>query len=253
MPPLVYFALAFLLGIALTGLAKVAWPPELLFLAAIVSFSALLFWRDRRGLLLCLCGVFVVLGALRYELAVASPHDALTHYHDSGPVTLQGVVAQPPDVRDSGTDLRIAVSQIRQGTAQCEPLCEWTAIEGTLLARLPRYTPYVYGDEVEMAGTLRAPPSLPGFSYRDYLAERDIFSQIDRPRTRLLAGGQGDPLFGALFALRDSAHEVINGSLPEPGASLLSGILLGLYRGIPPETVAAFQRTSTSHILAISG
>ena len=84
-------------------------------------------------------------------------------------------------------------------------------------------------------------------------AEHDIFSLIDRPRTRLLASGQGNALFGALFALRDSAHEVVNRSLPEPGASLLSGILLGLYRGIPPETVEAFQRTSTSHILAISG
>src|SRR5947207_1880902 len=116
MPPLVYFSLAFLLGIALTGLAKVIWPPELLLLAAFVSLCALLLWRDRRGLLLCLCGGFFLLGALRYELAASSPHVALTQYHDSGMVTLQGVVAQSPDVRDSGTDLRIAVSRIRHGT-----------------------------------------------------------------------------------------------------------------------------------------
>ena len=61
------------------------------------------------------------------------------------------------------------------------------------------------------------------------------------------------PSYAALYALRERAHVVITQSLPEPQSGLLSGILLGLARDIPAPTIAAFNRTSTSHIIAISG
>src|ERR1044072_4084409 len=130
MPPLIIFSLAFLLGIALGGLAKVVWPPELLIPAAFVSLSAVLLWRDRRGLMVTLCGICFLLGVVRYQTVASTPHDALTRYHDTGAVTLQGVVGAPPDVRDSGTDLRIAVSRIRVGNRPCDAGCEWIDVEG---------------------------------------------------------------------------------------------------------------------------
>lgn len=40
---------------------------------------------------------------------------------------------------------------------------------------------------------------------------------------------------------------------PDPEASLLAGILLGIESGIPPEVREAFVATGTSHVIAISG
>ncbi len=49
------------------------------------------------------------------------------------------------------------------------------------------------------------------------------------------------------------AKNVIAQILPEPQASLLTGILLGDDSGIPKSVQEAFRTTGTSHIIAISG
>jgi competence protein ComEC len=49
------------------------------------------------------------------------------------------------------------------------------------------------------------------------------------------------------------AKNVIAQILPEPQASLLTGILLGDDSGIPNSVQDAFRTTGTSHIIAISG
>jgi competence protein ComEC len=41
--------------------------------------------------------------------------------------------------------------------------------------------------------------------------------------------------------------------VPEPQASLLTGILLGDDAGIPKSVQEAFRTTGTSHVIAISG
>ncbi len=244
---LIYLSVAFLLGIVSAGLLGVTWPLEGLLLAALVPVAALILWRyERRGRLLFICGVLFLLGIVRYQVAQSALGDALSRHHDVTPVTLRGIVSAPPDVRDRSTDLRIEVSAVKNQN-------EWTAANGTVLARLPRFTDFQYGDEVELSGVLHAPPVFGDFSYRDYLARQGIYSIMDRPRVTRLASGRGSPIYGALFALRDRAQAVIAQSLPEPQASLLMGILLGLDRGIPPDTVEAFNRTGTSHIIAISG
>ena len=253
MPPLVAVSLAFLLGIALSGAAGAPWPGELLLLSALLPAGVLLLWRDRRGFFASVCGVAFLLGCARYQGAVAAPRDALARYNDLKAVTLQGVVSAPPDVRDNGANLRIEVARVRPGTQPCADVCDWAPVEGLVLAKLARFGAYQYGDQLELSGALRPPPSQGDSSYADFLARQDIYSLMDRPRALRLASGQGNPLFAALYALRERAHTIIAQSLPEPQAGLLSGILLGLARDIPAPTVAAFNRTSTSHIIAISG
>jgi competence protein ComEC len=46
---------------------------------------------------------------------------------------------------------------------------------------------------------------------------------------------------------------VIQQILPEPQASLLSGILLGVDVGLPTVVQEDFRATGTTHIIAISG
>jgi competence protein ComEC len=68
-----------------------------------------------------------------------------------------------------------------------------------------------------------------------------------------LEAGQGNPLLAALFALKARALVVVYQIFPDPEASLLAGILLGVETGIPESVQAAFKDTGTSHVIAISG
>lgn len=52
---------------------------------------------------------------------------------------------------------------------------------------------------------------------------------------------------------RENLDEKINSFLPQPQAALLSGILLGIKSDLEPEFKEALRRTSTIHIVVVSG
>ncbi len=76
---------------------------------------------------------------------------------------------------------------------------------------------------------------------------------MGRPRIKLLAESQGSPIKAAFFAVKDWARAVIARLVPEPEASLLQGIVLGVRASIPRDLYDLFNATGTSHILVISG
>jgi len=63
----------------------------------------------------------------------------------------------------------------------------------------------------------------------------------------------GRPLLHIIYSLHDPALAVLYSLFPDPEASLLAGIFLGVDSGLPPEVQQAFRDTGTSHIIAISG
>lgn len=91
------------------------------------------------------------------------------------------------------------------------------------------------------------------FPYCDDLARRDVYSIMWRPRMTVLAHDQGIAPLAWVFGFKAYAQKIIAQILPEPQASLLSGILLGNDSGISQDMQAAFRGTSTAHIIAISG
>jgi competence protein ComEC len=106
---------------------------------------------------------------------------------------------------------------------------------------------------LRVEGKLQTPTDSPDFSYREYLARQGVYSLMSRPRVTVLARDQGFAPLAWLFTLKVHAKNVIAQILPEPQASLLTGILLGDDAGVPQSLQEAFRITGTSHILAISG
>jgi competence protein ComEC len=80
-----------------------------------------------------------------------------------------------------------------------------------------------------------------------------VYSLIDRPQVTVLEHDRGNPVLAHLYGFRNRAYEVLQQILPEPQASLLSGILLGIAAGLPASVQGDFRATGTSHIIAISG
>jgi len=243
---LVYLAAAWSAGIALAVLFPL--PPELWGVWLWLPLGSLLIWRRdpllRRIHLMLLC---LLLGALRYTIAL--PHfdeHSLASFNDRGAVLMIGNVIDPPEVRDRITNVRVAVTRVRLDK-------EWRDISGVALLQAPRETDVRYGDQLQVYGAPTTPPADEDFSYKEYLARQGVHSLIRFSGVTVLARDQGNPFFAALYAFRNRALAAIYAILPDPAASLLAGILLGVDAGIPRDVTDAFSATNTAHIIAISG
>jgi competence protein ComEC len=207
----------------------------------------LLWWREWRVRLVASCGLFLLLGALRYTAALPTfDENHLAYYNDQSSVTVNGVVVEAPDVRDRYVNLKVSVRHVQIAG-------EGNEVQGLALVRTGRYPSYGYGDELEIEGKLKTPPELEDFSYKDYLARQGIHSMLDFPTITVVGEGHGDPLHRAIYSLKDHLQQTIARLLPEPSASLLTGILLGIETGIARSVLEDFNTTGTTHIIAISG
>jgi competence protein ComEC len=251
MPPLVLIAAAWVAGLLIAHhwLVPLEVEPLALILLGLVCLAAILFWpRDRSMRLNAACALALLLGALRYGIAVPDLEDPglVAAYNDGGWVTLEGVVRVYPDVRDTWTNLTLGAEWIELDGQRLP-------VRGDVLVRAGRYPEFRTGDRLRVSGPLETPPEFEGFSYRDYLARKGIYSLVRYPQVERLDQGQGSPFWMAISAFKDRARDLIARLIPEPEASLLQGILLGIEGGIPEDLYDQFNATGTSHIIVISG
>ncbi len=241
-----YLSIAWLLGIAFGSV--LGWPPDMLAWLAVLPAGGLVLWRrEPQARLISACGLVMVAGALRFSLAAPRfDEGAIAHYNGQRGVIVRGLVADEPDVRDRTINLRLRAQALQVAG-------RWRDVAGDVLVQVGRYPSYGYGDVLEVQGNLETPPEFPDFSYRAYLAARDIHTMLRLPHVQVLAEGQGNPVYAVLYTFKAHAQATIAGIIPDPEASLLTGILLGNERGIPASVQEAFARTNTAHVIAISG
>lgn len=246
---LFWFGIAWLTGIAVsTSTNLVSW--QWLILSAGSLSGAILFRRQTHfnklfQLLFILC-----LGAGRFQLSQNElDQNHISWHNDSGAyVTIRGTVIKPPDIRDTYIGLQVEVDKIRFGDETIS-----SPIEGRILARTTRYETWRYGDYVVVKGYLETPPEFETFSYKDYLERQGICSLVSNADVKRLSSGHGNPVSRLIYAVRQQALTTIQILFPDPESSLLAGILVGMEEWIPPEVQEDFNRTGTTHIIAISG
>jgi competence protein ComEC len=245
--PLVYLGTGWFIGIALASALHL--PIEFLLPAFLVPIVGLVLWKDNhRARLIWISVIFAICGGIWFTFR--SPRfdqNSLSTYNGIGPVTLEGVIDADPDMRDTYLNLRVNADRLTLPDRSSRP------IEGAALVRPARPATVRYGDRVRVSGQLTAPPEFATFNYADYLARQGVYSMIDRPQVTVLEHDRGNPVLARIYGLRNRAYEVLQQILPEPQASLLSGILLGIDAGLPASVQGDFRATGTSHIIAISG
>lgn len=200
------------------------------------------------------------LGAARYQVTVKplSPHQLAWYNDQESRLTLEGRVVEPPEERDGYALLVVQIERLYP-----EEGSETLSLSGRLLARLPLLNPeatcWRYGDRLRLNGYLHTPFENEEFSYRNYLAHRGILSTFTCGQRSLdqcaqvLSGSYGDPLRGAIYALRQRLVSAVLQTVPAPEGALLAGILFGVEGYIPSEVREAFNASGTAHIIAISG
>jgi len=255
LPPLALYTTGWLIGIGIAPLVpQPLWAWGLLSGAGAVG--AWLARRDAGIRNLALAIVMMGLGGNRWEWAQPVFDESfVASYNDKGFVTFEGVVVDEPDVRDTYVNLRVAVDILLPEEAR-QPI----PAHGVVLAQVQRYPEIQYGERLRLSGELQTPPVFEDFSYADYLARQGVYSILRRARADVIVGETTDRwlnlqlrIFKPLSAFKARALAAIAAVFPEPQGALLSGILLGVETGIPESLKDAFRKTSTSHIIAISG
>lgn len=253
--PLLWLSLAFLAGIlsaSLTGSAP--WPA---LLGAALGAGLARFWFRRRGApapawlgLMPWALLAAALGGLRYQAAqpLNIPEHIAAYNDDGGRYAVTALLARLPDERDGYANLWLQAESVRSLEGGSS-----TPVTGNLLARVPPGGDWQYGDRLVLRGGLETPPENETFSYRAYLAQRGVFTFMPFVDVELVGRGQGHPLLARLYAVKARALELTARYWPDPESSLLAGILLGVESRIPPDVEDAFNRTGTSHVIAISG
>ena len=117
-----------------------------------------------------------------------------------------------------------------------------------------------YGDRLLITGSISTPKNFENFDYISYLKKDGIrvvmsYPKEIRPESIELSFRDEARVFiyKKIFNLKNKFELAINRSISEPNASFINGILLGTRHGISDELKSEFNKTGTSHILAISG
>jgi competence protein ComEC len=164
------------------------------------------------------------------------------------PVTLAGVITAEPTFGDRSQTLRISAATILLKDSD-RPI----PISGDLLAVVPRYPEYSFGERLSLVGKLTDPPRFDAFDYAAYLAHLGVYSYLSFPKATSFGRSDDNWLAGLVVSARNSARNALQRAIAEPQASLAVGVVLGDRSSMPPDLKDDFKNTGTTHILAISG
>lgn len=239
-----------LLMVFVAGLALgqyMAWP-YILVLCIAAAVGIYFFSRLRRmlffGCLLIFLVAFLRVSFLEAEGAGASA--ATNELFDRKIVILVQVKDQP---RPSGQAIDFDAKTLSvQGSNGA-----WKKAYGIgVRIRAASWQEIKLGDNLLFEGKFKRPANFSDFDYVAYLGHRGIQALAYYPKLTWLSN---DAQFWKRWIanLRTEIEYRINGSLPEPHASLLSGLLVGARRSFPSALKQDFQTTGLTHIVAVSG
>ena len=219
-------------------------------------------------LLILLFPLFIYLGALFSHTGFAQiddrfPHH-LTHYLAQDPnsikfpITLEGRIIEPPENFTRKTRLHLEVQKIilpRQNVM--------TTVMTSENVQLTWYAPKIrckFYDMVQVTAKLQLPLDYRnpgGFSYADYLSQKDIYTTGTIKTLALYNKAKTIPLpmliLRWIYEFRSRVSEYIENTTSAPDSNLLQAILLGERHKVSNQMKELFSDAGTVHLLSVSG
>ncbi|HOI73583.1 MAG TPA: ComEC/Rec2 family competence protein [Syntrophales bacterium] len=211
--------------------------------------------RSRAAAWTACAGISIAAAILiQSSLYGAPPPDSVSRFAGRDPVTVQGTVCEHPRRSPDRTDLIVCASQTFRGGDR------ETATGKVLLSlKDPAPRDFVYGDHLRFRARLRVPSSFHnpgGFDAERYLRLQGIrlrASLADPSAVILIRKDTGNPARAGLESFREGLKRFIYGHAPSPEREVIQSVILGDAKEIPESVTEDFNRTGTSHIIAISG
>jgi competence protein ComEC len=219
--------------------------------------------RNRQvGVVVGVCILVVGLGVFRYGQVNLSKSTLVEFVRlvESGqdtkgiPVTTRGFVDGEMSVKGDKAQLTFHVTEL-------EVPGKVVAVNEKTLIFLNSYPEYQYGDLISVQGAIRLPDNFsPDFDYVQYLKNKSIRTMISYPKISLEPSVRLSKLqkfkiavYRSIFDIKNSFQSSVSRSLSAPYSAYINGILVGARQDIPADLTESFNRTSMTHVLAISG
>ena len=258
--PLIPVAFSFIAGILIGN--RFHLPNSLVLAILSIALAICLVFivrRNRFQVLVFLCLTLISSGfiCINSYLRVSPGPLHISNLNYPGLIGLEGVVLDNPNRKPDRTDIVIeAVRVVQNGIP--------VPIEGRVLLTIitdsgqaggiPRY-----GDLVRCKVKLKRPENFNnpgGFDFKRHLGLKGIFVRgtiNDAGEFVIIRRNVGNPFISRLESFRDRLRDLIREHAPAEQATILQAMVLGEQNEIPREILAKFNRTGTTHILAISG
>ena len=252
-----FFLLVFFIGGIVTGAVfdiPRPWLAGIFAGAFALSAACLTFRRNTAAFAAAAIGFFALgLYGIASVLYAEAPPGHVVHWAEKGKIVLDGVVSENPRVSGDRTVLVLEAVRV-----ECDGVSQGAV--GRLLLSVGETTrDFKYGDFVRTGVRLKRPRSFSnpgGFDYERHLRLQGIRVRgfVDDPRKIvLIREGQGVPWRQSLEGFRTRIRDRIRSQAPFPEGTLIQAMTLGEQSEIPREIQDRFNRTGTSHIIAISG
>src|SRR3989338_1711653 len=260
----VLFALlsAFLAGVFLASLMRISWSLILIFSILGISIIAVAGYektfgrfvsKRKKGIVIGFLLLVFALGLGRYS-AFEYGHTLLEEFNNrDSEVILRGYISDELENDGAKTKFTFRVKEIQ--TPQIT-----IPVDENVLIRTDIFPPKAYGDFLEISGVPEKPQNFSNFDYIIYLKKEGIRSIIAFPRIRKIDAVRIGifekykiPVFKMLFSVKNNFQASIKKVMAEPDSEYMNGILLGSRQNIPIEIRESFNKTGTTHVLALSG
>ncbi|KKR14246.1 MAG: internalization-related competence protein ComEC/Rec2 protein [Candidatus Falkowbacteria bacterium GW2011_GWA2_39_24] len=232
----IYAGLSFMAGLMLAHNLPAVWQRFDLLYFAFGLASLLLLFGKKYWRLTALLSCFLFLGLWRYSWSINTADDAIVPYYDQE-ITLQGYIAEEPELQIDKQQLLLAVYQLNN-----RPLTSRVLITTDLSRE------YSYGQQIIVVGKLRQPRP----DYGHYLALRHIYSLGYYPKIVVLPGQQIEWFKQKLLLVRQQAASRLQQMRP-PISNLALASLLNYKASMSQPMKQVLSRSGLSHLIAISG
>lgn len=188
---------------------------------------------------------FALLAVGRAELPPSDPQTPVRAASLVGRVAvITGRVADDSRPSAGGGEVLVEPDQVVIGSTQVTGI-------GNLMVRWRGPTVAGFGQQVQATGRLMLPRDLPTFDRRAYLAQRQVYLELQTTSFDVLTDGTGPAALPSW--LRERYTAALDDAVPAPHAAVLLGVVLGIRQGIPPALQNALIATGLVHLLVLSG
>jgi len=234
-------------------------PGRVVFLSTLFLLPLIWFSRGRRAFLPLFLAAVSGIGILRIREALTLPaHHVSQFVQKNGWASLEGKVVSLPVVKEKGRRRVHSFVLSSENLVREGKFFETTGRVQVFLFNPGEMTPF--GSRVRVRGQLLPPkaPENPGeFDYRRYLADQGIHAVLEGygERSLRILSAPPRPLSPVVWIqkLRELSARHLDSLFEAPANQLLKALILGIRKDLSEEMRDDFIKTSTAHLVAVSG
>ncbi len=176
----------------------------------------------------------------------------ILNYIGNEKLIVEGIISENPEISTDRMGLTVSAVRLIHDDAIIP-------VEGLVLLSINGSQEFKYGDFIRFKTRLKASHSFQnpgGFDYVRYLRYKGIMARgfiKDSSGIVVLRENQGDILKTHLERLRRNLKRLIRDNSSSPEGEIIQAMILGDQKEIPKEVMEKFNKTGTTHIIAISG